>query len=439
MSQHSVVVLGGGLSGLAAADTLARESGFEVTVLEAGPFLGGLAGSFREAGCDYPIGYHHVLARDRALRFFLDEAGLAAQLAWGRAAMLVEHAGELLDLSCPTQFLRVPLRARDRLRFALLMLGAGRLRLPRGGDPGAAALLDRLCGTSVREQLFEPLTQLKFGRSCGELSARWLVERLRYRESTEALGYLPGVNWTTPLCAHLVAQCSERGCRLEKGTPVVELESDGGRVLAAITAGGERHEAEFFVSSLPPPVYLELLPDQTPSLQSIEYTGLLSLLAGCDSSPVDAYWINLSSRQHAACAVFDLNALNPTLGGGGHCLNYVTHVSDRTHPLWQKSDAEIVEAYREDHQRLFGCELSPRWTRLMRVPYYSPMFSRHYRNPPDRSESFENVFFTGTYCTHPSVASTGTALGSGVRTAVTLIRTLGLASDRMEQIRAHRP
>ena len=48
--QPAVVVLGGGLSGVAAAYTLARAGLKDITVLERGDRIGGLAGSFERDG-----------------------------------------------------------------------------------------------------------------------------------------------------------------------------------------------------------------------------------------------------------------------------------------------------------------------------------------------------------------------------------------------------
>jgi hypothetical protein len=52
---------------------------------------------------------------------------------------------------------------------------------------------------------------------------------------------------------------------------------------------------------------------------------------------------------------------------------------------------------------------------------YSPVFLRGYRNPPVRSESWPNVFFAGNYRTFPSIASTGTALQSGLDAAASAL------------------
>jgi protoporphyrinogen oxidase len=50
VASPAVVVLGGGLSGVAAAYTLARSGISDITVVERGPTLGGLAGSFEREG-----------------------------------------------------------------------------------------------------------------------------------------------------------------------------------------------------------------------------------------------------------------------------------------------------------------------------------------------------------------------------------------------------
>jgi uncharacterized protein with NAD-binding domain and iron-sulfur cluster len=62
---------------------------------------------------------------------------------------------------------------------------------------------------------------------------------------------------------------------------------------------------------------------------------------------------------------------------------------------------------------------------LSRIPLYSPIFTRNYRNPPPRSTTFSNVHFAGNYRTHPSVASTGTALQSGLECAERILREHG--------------
>ena len=113
-----------------------------------------------------------------------------------------------------------------------------------------------------------------------------------------------------------------------------------------------------------------------------------------------------------------LNSLNPTIGApGDSCVNFVTHLRGRDRPLFTQPDEQLLAAYRDDFRAIFGVELTPFWVNVARIPMYSPVFDRHYRNPPVRSETWRNVYFAGNYRTFPSVASTGTALASGLEAA----------------------
>ena len=101
MGSPRVVVLGGGLSGVAAAYTLARAGLTDVTVIEGGATLGGLAGSFEREGHFYPLGYHHILHRDRTLLYFLDLIGALPRVVWRRIRMLFHLGRETYDLGSP--------------------------------------------------------------------------------------------------------------------------------------------------------------------------------------------------------------------------------------------------------------------------------------------------------------------------------------------------
>lgn len=438
-----MVVLGGGLSGAAVAYGLGRAGWRDVTVLERGPRLGGLAGSFEVDGRFYPLGYHHVLPRDRTLLFFLERLGVLERVRWRKIRMLFEARGRLFDLSRPDELLRFPMRLDDKVRLAGLVLRAWRQRGWReweGRD--AAELLDAWAGPRVREALFEPLTQLKFHLPCREVSAAWVGERLRYREGSDPLGYVPATNWTTLLCDGVAGLLQETGARVRLGTPVEALERRDGRVVAARTAAGERITGELFVSTVPSEAYARLVPeDETAGLRRIRYTALLSLVCATRQAlPREFYWLNLSSLSHTASGLFVLSSLNPTIGAPGETtLNFVTHLPRRDDPLFSLPDAELLARYRDDFRALFGFELETRWFRLSRIPLYSPVFDRDYRNPPPRSASLANVFFAGTYRTHPSVASTGTALQSGLDCAELLLSGGGVRGGLAEAARAFSP
>ena len=109
---------------MAAAYTLARAGLSDVSLVESGGTLGGLAGSFEREGHFYPLGYHHILHRDRTLLFFLDLIGALGDVRWRRIRMLFQLGREAYDLGSLRGFLRFPMRASDKARFVRLMLAA---------------------------------------------------------------------------------------------------------------------------------------------------------------------------------------------------------------------------------------------------------------------------------------------------------------------------
>jgi protoporphyrinogen oxidase len=419
-NSKSVVVLGGGLAGASTAYALARSGYRDVTVVERLPEIGGLAGSFERDGHLYPLGYHHILHRDRTLLFFLDRIGALPSVRWRRVRMLFSLGGRAYDLSRPGDFLAFPLSLLDKASFAKLMLSAfltddwsswiGR---------NAHELLAARTTTRVREVIFEPLTRLKFQLPCSEVSAAWLGARLSFREGSAPLGYIPRTNWTTVLCKGVARLLADQGVKVRVSTGVERLVTDGDRIVSAELQGGERLDGDVFVSALPTTTYMRLAPDdRTPGLGQIRYTGLLSTLCATRQKiDADFYWMNLSSLDRTACALFNLTSLNPTIGGPGEtCFNFVTHLQAPT-GVFELSDDELAARYRDDFRALMGVPLDPLWTVINRVRAYSPIFTPDYRNVPVQSTTFANVFFTGNYRTFPSITSTGTALGAGLDTA----------------------
>jgi protoporphyrinogen oxidase len=443
VANPSVAILGGGLSGCAVAYSLALAGWRGITLVERGPRLGGLAGSFEVEGRFYPLGYHHILHRDRTLLFFLGRLGALPRVRWRPIRMLFEERGRLFDLARPADMIAYPLPFLDKARLGALMLRAWTARDWSSWEGRSAAeLLDEWAGPRVREALFEPLTRLKFDLPCRDVSAAWMGERLRYREGSAPLGFIPGTNWTTVLCEGLASQLDGLGVEVRLNAAVERLVARGGRAVEAELSSGARVAGGLVVSTLPTPAYARLVPqDTTPEIGRVRYTALLSLVCATRQRlPREFYWLNLSSLAHAASGIFVLSALNPTIGAPGDtCLNFVTHLGGPDRTPFQLPEEELFERYRQDLRALFGLELDAHWRHLSRIPLYSPVFARDYRNPPPRSATLANVHFAGTYRTHPSVASTGTALQSGLECAERILAEHGRSNRLAAEARSFRP
>lgn len=182
-----VTVVGGGITGLAAAWELAR-GGADVTVLEAGPRMGGRIVTETFRGRPVEVGPDAFLVRaphSQALEL-CRELGLADDLvAPSTQGAAVWRGGRLHAMPTDT-VLGVPSRLGPIARSGLLspagMARAGLdLALPRqhlGPDPSVGALVRSRFGDEVFERLVDPLVGGIHAGSSDRLSARAVAPQL---------------------------------------------------------------------------------------------------------------------------------------------------------------------------------------------------------------------------------------------------------------------
>ncbi len=76
-------VLGGGMLGMTLALRL-RQAGRDVTLIEAAPDLGGLAGAWEIGGVTWDKHYHVTLLSDARVRAVLTELDLDRHMVWNQ-------------------------------------------------------------------------------------------------------------------------------------------------------------------------------------------------------------------------------------------------------------------------------------------------------------------------------------------------------------------
>ena len=428
-SDGRVVVLGGGVSGLAAACALAEAGVRPVTVLEAGDGLGGLARSFANDHGVFPLGYHHILHRDRTLRFVLGALGLTERIAWRRVPLLLRLGGHSYDLSKPGDFLRFPLRPRDKAALVQVMLRCfSKSDWSDWTGRNAAELIDTWGTPSLRATLFDPLARVKFELPARDVSAAWLGARLHFREGSSPLGYMPGTNWTRELCRGLARLVVRHGAEVRTSAGVVAMRRLPEGVTEITTADGATVLADWVVSTIPTTHYTKLCPeDAIPELTRIRYSALTSVIVAARAHvPREFYWKTVLDPGFAVSGLFVLDALNPSLGlPGWRYFNLVTHSLSAESEHFRLSDDELAHTYDDDLRRLVGQPTEIAWRQVNKMAQYSPVLTPGYENPPLRNPRAPSVFFAGNYRTFPSVVSTGTAMASGFEAARALLEVIG--------------
>ena len=112
-------IIGGGLTGLAAAHALAGEH--EIQLYEKMPYLGGCLSSYNMN--DYWIEryYHHCFSTDTALFSLLEETGLSGKLEWMTGTTGYYARNHIYPLNTPREILAYPeLTLTDKVKLAWL-------------------------------------------------------------------------------------------------------------------------------------------------------------------------------------------------------------------------------------------------------------------------------------------------------------------------------
>ena len=346
-----VAVIGGGMAGLAAADSLVQQ-GFTVQIVEAGPVVGGLGRSVVVAGEEIEAYYHHIFPQDHELRDLIARLGRADDLEWHAASTGVLHDGSIYAFDSPLDLLRfkpLPLRSRVRLGFgSVVALIRGRGRRLESVSVGEAG--PRWFGEKGYRVLWRPLLEGKFGPYAPRISLAWLVARMRQRANArrrglgDRLGYVRGGIGT--VATAYGAYLATKGVRITCGAKVQSITPVGSRWRVGYEAGAVTARA--VVACLSGEVLKSIvdLPDPyRRRIEAIPFRGVVCALLELDRPLGRYYWINLVQPTALSClAVIEHTNFVPPERYGGRHLVYLAHYVEVGGRAWGASLDEIVAA-----------------------------------------------------------------------------------------------
>ena len=414
-------VVGGGLAGLAAAYRL-REAGHEVTVFESDARVGGLAATYETRGDRIERFYHHLSKSEETIVELADELGLGDCVEWriGENAYYVDGVAHPLDT--PWEIAAYPyLSVYDTFRLAMLTLGVDvRGGVPRRDtyedledfeDVPVETFLIEHTTRGVYEHFFEPLLDAKFGSRKAEVSAAWLLGRIKFRGERdllrgEVLGYLDGGFGV--LVDALLAAVGRENVRTEARVTDLEFDraADERRTgVAALTVerpdGGARtHDVDGVVVATMPDV-LESLTGYT---CDIDFQGSVCAVVSMDEPLLDTYWLNIADDAPFGALIEHTNFVPPERYGGEHLLYVASYVQDPSEELWQLDDDAVEALWLDGIEDLFPqfSRHAVNRVRVGRNPKTAPVYERGYLEmvvPSDLGDAVApGVAYAGMAC-----------------------------------------
>lgn len=355
-------IIGGGLTGLAAADRLAR-LGHHVHVFERAPQPGGLATWWDFGQCVWDRFYHVILPSDAHLIGFVREIGLDDRLRWSPTQTGYYVDGQFHSLSTNLDFLRFPpLGLFSKFRLALTILYASRINdWQRLEKVPVEEWLLRTSGRSTFEKFWKPLLLAKLGENYRRVSAVFIwtyVKRLfSARDATaqrEHLGYVSG--GYRAVFQRVIERLSAAGGRLELGVQVSRIApAPGGGIAVAVDDRQEIFDKVIFTG--PVNVLRQVadtaLVDVAQPGRDVEYLGVVCMVLITRRPLVPYYVLNIGDESIPFTGIIGTsNVVDPNETGGLH-VTYLPKYVLSDDPLLDADDASIRASFFDGLRRMF--------------------------------------------------------------------------------------
>ncbi len=350
-----VVVIGGGLAGLAAAYDLGRQ-GRAVTLVERRSDLGGLASSFDIEGSPLERFYHFICRADKDLVQLVDELRIGSKLHWRQTKTSFFHRGRMYSFGTPFDLMRFsPVPFSQRLRFGINILQSRYRQDWRELDSRAAKewLIESI-GREGYAVIWDPLLRVKFGDFHDQISAAWIWHRI-WRVATsrqhlwqrESFGYLEQGSATLvrALAADL-RECANVEIRCNAPASRIEIQDDHAR--AVRLENGELIPCDAVISTAALPVLASIAPDlpapYLTEISRIQYIGVVCMLLLLREPLTDSFWINTNDPRIPFNGFIEYTNLNPRPDLSSRVL-YVPFYLPVTDERFQRKDENLFEEY----------------------------------------------------------------------------------------------
>jgi len=382
-------VVGGGIAGLAAAHRL-RQAGEEVRVFEASDDVGGLAATYETRGDRVEKYYHHLSKNETTIVELAEELGLGDAVEWriGKNAYYVEGTEHPLDTVW--QIAAYPyLSVYDKFRLGMLTKEVD----VRGGIPKFDTY-DNLEGfeevpirefllehttRGVYEYFFEPLLDAKFSSRKEDISAAWLLGRIKFRSERdllqgEELGYFEG--GFGRLLDALVEAVSTEHIKTNARVTDLAFEERVESLTVETPDGTTEYDVDGVVVAAMPTV-LEAL---TGYECDVEFQGSVCAMVGMSEPLMDTYWLNVADEAPFGALIEHTNFVPAERYGGEHLLYVASYVQDTEEELWQLDDDAVEELWLDGIRDLYPefDRSAVEWVEVARNPRTAPIYSRGY-------------------------------------------------------------
>lgn len=442
-----VGIVGGGVLGTTLALRLAQ-AGADVTVIERGPSLGGLAGTIDFGGHEVDRFYHVITPADSRMIAMAEEVGLGAELRFNPVGAGFYADGGMHDFNGIGDLLRFsPLSPPARLRLGWFVAQC-QLRSSYSGleDLPLETWLRRHCGREVTERIWKPLLDSRFDGDPSGLPATYLWARTRRMSGarqggkgggSEEMGHVVGGHQR--LIDAMVARAEALGVKARTEAPVRGLATAGDGAVTGVELEGETLEFDLTIPTLQPPALRFLLPDAHRGLLAPypeRWLGCVCAIVKVKRSLLPYYATNIVEPTPITSAIETSQVVGTEHTDGLH-LVYIPKYCDPGAPEQSEDDESVYRRFTD-----YLAQLSPGFSRdevvdwtVQRAKLVEPVHGLHSGSEPRVAPVWpgvEGLALASNAQIYPHLLNGDSVMGFAEEVAGQVADRLGLAGDSSE-------
>lgn len=428
--QRQIGVIGGGITGLAAAYRLAKR-GHDVTLWERNSFLGGQAAAFHVACSALEHFYHHLFMSDTEIQALMGELGIGDDLIWRDSSVGFFADGKIYPLEGATDLLQldfIPLH--DRIRIGLVTLYLQRRTDWREFEQVTAAeWLRKAVGERAFDRVFGAQLRAKFGPRYDQVAMVWFWNKIHLRTQSrksplqkEKLGYIRG-SWNT-LIDRLGEAIVEEGGRVQVGVGTDSLQQNDNGTWTIQTTDGQTEHADAIVATVPSPLMPKLFPTlpnwYQHKLTDAIYQGAIVMILRMNQPLSDIYWLNIGDPEIPFTGIIEhTNFIGPEHYEGNHFV-YISKYLDQDHPYLTMPEDELFQEYisylRRINPEFSADQVRERW--VFRERAAQPIITKNYsRRVPEHRTPLHGLYLANSAQIYPEDRGTNYSIRLGNKVA----------------------
>jgi zeta-carotene desaturase len=454
MSSKSVIVIGGGLAGLAAGVALA-EAGWRVRLFEQRPFLGGRATSYVLPDGEHVDNCQHVtFGCCTNLEDFYRRVGCAEKIKFFDRLLLLDPQGrsghfQAGFLPAPLHILGSflsfrPLSLADKFSIARAMLDI-LLHKGRPSDLQEGAEISMLEWLKRRRQTKGAIDRFwrvvlvsALSEELDNIDARYGVDVFWKTVLSNRTGYRMGIPaiQLADLYEGCHAAIKRKGGEVTLRAPVRGLHIENGALAGILFGGGREETADAYVIAVPHGIFAELLPEDVKRSHTV-----FSKLGNLKDSPITGVhlWFDrivmtepfVTLLDTTTQWIFNKTALYGATNGAGAAASggqYLQLVISASHDLLQKSRQEIIDLCLKEVRQALPAARDAQLVKATVIKDAAATFSPEPgcdRWRPKQETSVRGMFLAGDWTDTGWPATMEGAVRSGYLAAEAVLRAAG--------------